>query len=296
VKAYSKNSSAVFSYAFSPLQTLSYNIWRQIYALKKVGPANISFGTPRYNWAANTAYAQYKDNDSSLFTKEYFVLTTDLNVYKCLQNAGGANSTVMPTGTSTSSFQTSDGYIWKYMYSVTAAQAITFLTPSFVSVQTIPSNDGSTQWAVQAAAIPGFLEVVDVIAGGTGFTGDSGTVQAASSSTVTLTTSAATGQLVGSVVYIASGTGAGQLRTITAWNGSTKVATVSPNWSTTPDGTSTYLSTNFDTAPYYDCTDETDNYERTLFKSTVAVQARERSSGSLLSWSPDRTIYSHRSR
>ena len=147
----------------------------------------------------------------------------------------------MPTGTSTASFGTADGCVWKFMYSVSAPAAITFLTPSFVPVETLASNDGSTQWAVQAAAVPGSIEVVDVAAGGTGFTGDSGTVQAASSSTVTLTTSAVTGQLVGSVVYISSGTGSGQLRAITAWNGSTKIAAISPNWSTTPDGTSSYV-------------------------------------------------------
>ena len=218
-----------------------YDIWRQIFALKKIGPANISFGIPRYDWTSNTAYGMYRDNDSSLFSKEYFVLTSDLNVYKCLSNAGNTASTVMPTGTSTSSFTTSDGYLWKYMYTVSATGALNFLTTSFVPVQTIPSNDGSTQWSVQAAAIPGSIEFIEVLGGGTGFTGDAGTVQNASSSTVTLQTTAVTGQLVGSVVYISSGTGAGQLRTITAWNGSTKVATITPNWSTTPDGTSSYV-------------------------------------------------------
>ena len=222
-------------------QNIDYAPWRQIYALKKVGPSNISFGIPRYDWTTGTVYDRYEDNDASLFTKQYFVLTTDLNVYKCLSNNGGVNSTVMPTGTSTASFGTADGYVWKFMYSVSAPAAITFLTPSFVPVQTLASNDGSTQWAVQAAAVPGSIEVVDVVAAARVSRANSGTVVTASSSTVTLLTSATTGQLVGSVVYISSGTGSGQLRAITAWDGSTKIASISPNWSTTPDGTSSYV-------------------------------------------------------
>ena len=42
------------------------------------------------------------------------------------------------------------------------------------------------------------------------------------------------------MVKITSGTGAGQARAITDYNGTTKVATISPNWSTNPDNTSVY--------------------------------------------------------
>ena len=41
-------------------------------------------------------------------------------------------------------------------------------------------------------------------------------------------------------IYIISGTGAGQSREITAYNGTTKVATVTPNFGVTPNATSVY--------------------------------------------------------
>src|SRR5262249_55673618 len=44
----------------------------------------------------------------------------------------------------------------------------------------------------------------------------------------------------GNRVKITSGTGAGQTRTITAYNGSTKVATVDWSWLVNPDNTSVY--------------------------------------------------------
>lgn len=43
------------------------------------------------------------------------------------------------------------------------------------------------------------------------------------------------------LIKIVSGTGAGQFRTIIDYNGTTKVATVDPQWTTTPDNTSVFL-------------------------------------------------------
>ena len=41
-------------------------------------------------------------------------------------------------------------------------------------------------------------------------------------------------------IYLTGGTGIGQYRLITGYNGSTKVATVTPAWVTNPDGSSTF--------------------------------------------------------
>ena len=99
------------------------------------------------------------------------------------------------------------------------------------------------QWTVQQAAVDGALEHIDVTAGGTGYSNtNTGTAQAGASTTITLaTTASATDDLYNAqTVYISSGTGSGQLRTISDYVGSTKVVTVSSAWTTTPDGTSVY--------------------------------------------------------
>lgn len=72
---------------------------------------------------------------------------------------------------------------------------------------------------------------------------DSGTAQAGSSSTITLKSgSSGTDDYYDHLmVRITGGSGSGQVRVINGYVGSTKVATVSPNWSVSPDGTSTYL-------------------------------------------------------
>lgn len=70
-----------------------------------------------------------------------------------------------------------------------------------------------------------------------------GTCQAGSTaSTIVLDAgaSAVTDYYLPGLVAITGGTGAGQFRRISAYNGTTKTATVATNWATTPDGTSTF--------------------------------------------------------
>lgn len=70
----------------------------------------------------------------------------------------------------------------------------------------------------------------------------SGTAQAGASSTITLATGASSVNSTynNSTITITGGTGAGQTRTITGYVGSTRVATVSAAWATTPDASSVY--------------------------------------------------------
>lgn len=69
-----------------------------------------------------------------------------------------------------------------------------------------------------------------------------GTAQAGTSTTITLAagSSATNGYYNQHYVRITGGTGAGQIRQITGYVGSTKIASVDAAWSTTPDATSTY--------------------------------------------------------
>lgn len=70
-----------------------------------------------------------------------------------------------------------------------------------------------------------------------------GTAQAGASGTITLASDDAMteNQAVGSWIYLTAGTGSTQIRQITAYNTTTKVATLDSSWSTNPDNTSTYL-------------------------------------------------------
>ena len=78
----------------------------------------------------------------------------------------------------------------------------------------------------------------------------SGTAQAGSANTITLkSASSATDDIyVGMFIEITSGAGAGQTRLCEDYNGTTKVLTVNPAWTTAPNNTSQYDITSFKAA------------------------------------------------
>lgn len=78
---------------------------------------------------------------------------------------------------------------------------------------------------------------------GTGLTAlASGTAQGGSSTTIQLASAEtfADDELIGNIVKITSGTGAGQSRLINDYTGATDTATVNRSWTTNPDATSDY--------------------------------------------------------
>lgn len=229
--------------AADSVEHTSYSVWNDILAMKSVASADVTFCVTRHDWVSGTVFAQYDDRDTDLYSKKFYVLTSDFNVYICISNNNGAASTVMPTGTSTSIITTADGYRWKYLYTITAAQALKFMAVSHIPVQTLTVDDGSPQWAVQQAAVAGAVPQAVPVAGGSGYLSNSGTLQTAASGSATLASGASstTGAYVNYNIYIVSGQGAGQLRKITAYDGATKVATVTPSWTSTPNGSSTYI-------------------------------------------------------
>jgi hypothetical protein len=149
---------------------VEYTPWRDMYAAKRITTADVTHAVPRYNWTSGTVYTYYDDADTNLIESDsFYVITEDFNVYKCLWNAGATASTTKPTGTSTSPFTAADGYIWKYMYTVTTAKALKFLTNDYIPVQQLDSDDGTDQWDVQAAAVDGGVHVVRVTSGGSAY-------------------------------------------------------------------------------------------------------------------------------
>jgi hypothetical protein len=148
-----------------------YNAWSNAIALKKIAASQISHVAPRYNWIAGTTYAEYDDQDVALSTKQYYVVTDELNVYKCIQAGAGA-SLIKPTATGTviSQEPLADGYRWKFMFTITGNDANRFLTSSFIAVKRLDVDDNSLQWPVQQAAIEGAIHRVRLTNVGAGYT------------------------------------------------------------------------------------------------------------------------------
>ena len=143
---------------------------------KLITSSDVSHCIPRRNWTTGTTYDMYEHNISSsnaansgatnLFDSSFVVMNSSFAVYKVIENDGATASTVEPTSTSNSIFETSDGYRWKYMYSLTSAETLNFMSTDFIHV--------STDSTVSAAAVDGALDTILVVAGGSSFNTSSG--------------------------------------------------------------------------------------------------------------------------
>ena len=185
---------------------IEYTPWRDMYAAKRITTSDVTHAIDRYDWTSGTVYDQYDDQDTDLLEDDFYVMTEDYNVYKCLFNASATASTTKPTGVSTSPFTTADGYIWKYMYTVTTAKALKFLTNDYIPVQTLASDDGTDQWDVQTAAVDGGIHVIKVTAGGSGYA-TAPAVTITGDGTGATANSTITANVVTSVTITAAGTG-----------------------------------------------------------------------------------------
>ena len=115
-----------------PYQDTVY--WADAVALKRIVPNDFKQVVERKNWSAGIVYSQYDNASSTLYESNFYVLTQDNNVYKCISNNFGAASSIKPTGTSTNIITTSDNYRWKYLYSLTDTDLLKFLTNDYMPV------------------------------------------------------------------------------------------------------------------------------------------------------------------
>ena len=152
-----------------------YN-WDDMLGAKIIASTDVSRCIPRRNWTTGTTYDMYEHNISSsnatasgatnLFDSTYVVMNSAYAVYKVIENDGATASTVEPTSTSNSIFSTADGYRWKYMYSLTSAETLNFMSTDFIHC--------STDSTVSGAAVDGALDTALIVAGGSGYDTDSG--------------------------------------------------------------------------------------------------------------------------
>ena len=161
-------------------------------AMKKIVPADIAHVVPRHTWTSGNSYYAWDSDDASIFDKAFYVVTSEFKVYKCIVAGGGASS-IQPTQTLTSPTAESDGYTWKYMYTISVADAEKFLTNSYMPVKTVSLSAtaivavaSTTTTIILTETVPGIH--VGMTVTGTGMPTGSGarTVSAINGSTLTL--------------------------------------------------------------------------------------------------------------
>lgn len=118
-----------------------YTLYDELIFGKHVTPADIAHMIRNEQWVSGTVYDMYDNTVESLETKNFYVISPEsssYHVFKCLNNNGGVPSTDQPLFSETSAddeiYLTTDGYQWKYMYSITNNQYSKFATSDYAPV------------------------------------------------------------------------------------------------------------------------------------------------------------------
>lgn len=121
--------------------------------MNKVMPNDITVCAKRYDWVAGSIYARW-DDKLDMSSANYYVLTSDFRVYKCLDNNMGAVSTVEPSeADGINAFRAIDGYVWKYMYSIPAFKQFKFLNSYYIPVQKAVSDSFYNRGSIEDVII-----------------------------------------------------------------------------------------------------------------------------------------------
>ena len=209
-------------------------VYDEMIAAKRITSTFARLVAPRYNWSLSTnpKFDMYRPNysptpggggaigvqtalgSSALSGSKYYVMNSNYEVFKCLYNgqtpanATGINATYEPKTSPTAGqgtyanglfTESATGYIWKYMYTLSTADVIAFLSSDFLPMGTYAGP----------AAVDGAVHIAVIKDGGANMP-TSGTVYVGvdgdgTGAIVKITTSA--GGAISSVEMQAAGTG-----------------------------------------------------------------------------------------
>ena len=136
---------------------------------KKVTSDNVRRLVRKISWTRGTKYEMYRHDYSltnrspitgstRLYDANYYVMNTDYKVYICIDNGSSGISTTgnasldEPTFTDlepSKAGTSGDGYLWKYLFTVSPSDIIKFDSTDFISV----SNNWSSSTDSQIAAV-----------------------------------------------------------------------------------------------------------------------------------------------
>lgn len=206
--------------ASSSFNDLELELYQHLVFGKKIKPQDVAFGIEKIQWVSGSIYDQYDQFDGELFTKDFYVINSTNDVYKCIYNNRNNFSTFEPTLKDLDVFELPDGYKWKYMFTVTSSNISKFATQNFIPV--------IANTTVESASTPGSIDAIEITSSGSNYrTYIEGFLTSVANSTLVIlppAASANTNFYVGSSIYFTTGLGSGQKRTIVAYDGATKAA------------------------------------------------------------------------
>jgi len=241
---------------YDSVSEVHIDAYRNMIYGKRLNSGDMSLMIRRNDYVTNTVYTMYDDNlgesNLALFDSNYYAIVNAdafYHVFKCLDNNRNSPSTIQPEfseiDVADESYQTSDGYTWKYMYTVDDTFKRKFATSEYFPVV--------ANAQVSSAAKTGIIDVIKVETAGSGYDnycngvfrvddlriGGNVRTYSLNSSVGANTTSRF---YTGCYIYISSGTGAGQYAKITDYvvNSTVKAITIDRAFNVKPLASSAY--------------------------------------------------------
>ena len=139
------------------------SVRRNIIVAKRIEEGASAVLVPRYDWVEGISMDKISSNtDTSTLTKPFYVYDDSTkNVYICLENNGNeTGSDIQPNGTSTDPIVLSDGFEWKFLYTIPSGLE-DFVDKNYIPVKQLPfyerianayENTDQNQYEVQYEA------------------------------------------------------------------------------------------------------------------------------------------------
>ena len=153
------------------------NVYDSLISAKKITSSDVLRVIKKITWTTGTIYEMYRPDysidklspqtsSSSLYKANFYVMNSDFRVYECIYNGaspsnsgGGVISLEEPTHTDLQPRLESDGYVWKYLYTIKPSDIIKFDSAEFIPVpQNWKTNTAVAD--VRNAAVDGKIESV----------------------------------------------------------------------------------------------------------------------------------------
>jgi len=185
-------------------------------------------------WVSGNIYTRYDNMSDTLYSNNNYyvvvepgILGADFIIYLCIDNNSNSPSINQPSLIQPTTFQTADGYLWRYITSISSVDYETFGTTQFLPIYP------NTTIVTSALSYSG-VDVVSIINAGNGYACyTNGTIQGVVNTTlvqIQSTANTSSGFYVNNSIYFYNSSSAtAQLRNIVGYVSNT-VGSIISNW------------------------------------------------------------------
>ena len=124
-----------------------------IIAIREVNVGDVAFVVPQFIWTSGTVYNKYSSEFDGEQTRFYAMIGSTFSVYLCLDNNSSVASNDPPTGSSPDTIVTSDGYKWKFLYTIPLSLREKFLSNGYMPVSNSLSNRFYSNGSIDSVTI-----------------------------------------------------------------------------------------------------------------------------------------------